>query len=244
MSDNGIAKAEDFKRALERANLERVVLPCSGLAVLLCRPPVFAAIRLGREGTELQHRLIGRSGDRVNHETPPSDQPDPYAIPRSPDHLITQSPGSPITRSRDSSPAEAEDLSRAITTYIDWLNATLTRLFVQPRFSAAPGPEEISLGDILVDDLKFIFRWLRGEVFVPRDSGLGVRDSGENLPAQAGPNPESRVPNPEAEDLAPFSERPRSASLPGGSGEARPLPPQRTTGARGDAGVPGGLRRG
>ncbi len=31
MPDNGLAKAEDFKRALERANIERVVLPASEL---------------------------------------------------------------------------------------------------------------------------------------------------------------------------------------------------------------------
>ena len=40
MSDNGIAKPEDFRRALERSNVERVVLPASGLS---CR--CFAGLR-------------------------------------------------------------------------------------------------------------------------------------------------------------------------------------------------------
>jgi len=43
MSSNGIASAEDFKRAAEQMNPpERVVLPKSGLAVLLRRPTTLA----------------------------------------------------------------------------------------------------------------------------------------------------------------------------------------------------------
>jgi len=194
MGTNGIAKAEDFKIAVERASVERVVLPVSGLAVLLCRPPIFAALRMGREGTELQNRITEAKPEEIKSED--------------------------------------------IMAFSDWLNATLTRLFVQPRFSDAPKPDEIGLGDILVDDLKYIFRWLRGEVFSAgsRDSGLGNRDA----------HPESQTPNPgtATEDLAPFPAGPRAASVPGGSGEARPLSSERVAGAHGDAGVPGGLRRG
>jgi hypothetical protein len=193
MSDNGIAKAEDFKIALERTSVERVVLPVSGLPVLLCRPPIFAALRIGREGTELQNRITEAKPGEIKPED--------------------------------------------ITAFSDWLNATLARLFVQPRFSAAPKPEEIGLGEILVDDLKYIFRWLRGEVFSAVNS------------EQATVNSESSVhcPLPTVnctEDLAPFPGGPRAASVPGGSGEARPLPSERVAGAHGDAGVPVGLRRG
>ena len=37
MSGNSIAKPSDFKAAVQRSNVEQVVLPASGLAVLLCR---------------------------------------------------------------------------------------------------------------------------------------------------------------------------------------------------------------
>jgi hypothetical protein len=59
MSNNGVARASDFKAAVERSNVEQVVLPASGLAVLLCRPPVFAALAMGRAGTQLQARITG-----------------------------------------------------------------------------------------------------------------------------------------------------------------------------------------
>jgi len=65
MPDNGIARSQDFKRALERANLERVVLPTSGLSVLLCRPPVFAALSMGRAGTQLQARVTDAKPEEI-----------------------------------------------------------------------------------------------------------------------------------------------------------------------------------
>jgi hypothetical protein len=194
MSETGIAKAEDFQQALHRTNVERVTLPRSGLTVLLCRPPVFAALRLGREGTKLQTKITEAAPEGT----------------------------------------KAED----IVALSDWVTETLSRLFLQPRFSGAPKPGEIGLGDILVDDLKYIFRWLRGEVFSTgtRDSGSGIGES----------NPESQTPNPgsSTEDLAPFPGEPRAASVLRGSGEAQPVPPQPTAGAHGDAGVCVGLCRG
>ena len=134
MPDNGIAKAEDFKRAVERANVERVVLPASGLTVLLCRPPVFAALAMGRAGTQLQARITDAKPEEIKTED--------------------------------------------IEAFTQWLTETLTRLFVQPRFAAAPEADEIGLADILIEDLKFIFRWLRGEVFSAgtRCQGTGARE--------------------------------------------------------------------
>ena len=195
MSANGIAKAEDFKQALEHANIERVVLPASGLSVLLCRPPVFAALAMGRAGTQLQARITDAKPEEVKTED--------------------------------------------IEAFTQWLTDTLTRLFVRPRFAASPQADEVELADILIEDLKFIFRWLRGEVFVPRDSGLGVRDSGLTA------NPESRIPTPESvEDLGRFPGGQGAAVVPGGSGEAQPLPSEQTPGAHRHAGVPAGLHRG
>jgi hypothetical protein len=195
MSNSDIAKACDFKAAMERSNVEQVVLPASGLAVLLCRPPIFAALAMGRAGTQLQARVTGAKPEEL----------------------------------------KAED----VEAFTQWLTETLARLFVQPRFSVTPEPDCVGLADILLDDLKFIFRWLRGEVFVSRDSGLGVRDSGLTA------NPESRIPNPEfVEDLGRFSGGQGAASVPGGRGRPQPLPSERTPGTHRDAGLPAGLHRG
>jgi hypothetical protein len=192
MSENGIAKAKDFRRVLESAAVERVTLP-SGLVVRLCRPPIFAALRLGREGTELQARIT----EAQPHEVKPED----------------------------------------ITAFSEWLTATLTRLFVEPRFSGTPTAEEIGLGDILVDDLKYIFRWLRGEVFSAVNSEQGTGNSKESVHCSL-----STVNC--TEDLAPFPGGPRAAFVPGGGGQAEPLPAQPVAGAHRDASVPAGLRRG
>jgi len=97
--------------------------------VLLCRPPVFAALAMGRAGTQLQARVTDAKPEEI----------------------------------------KTEDIE-AFTT---WLTDTLTRLFVEPRFSAAPEAGEIGLADILLEDLKFVFRWLRGEVF-SAGGGTGV----------------------------------------------------------------------
>jgi hypothetical protein len=195
MSGSDIAKAGDFKAAIERANIERVVLPGSGLPVLLCRPPVFAALATGRAGTQLQTKVTDAKPEEVRTED--------------------------------------------IEAFTEWLTETLTRLFVEPRFASAPGADEIGLADILIEDLKFIFRWLRGEVFVSRDAGLGVRDSGVTS------NPETRNPNPESvEDLGRFSGGQGTGSIPGGSREAKLLPSERTPGTHGHAGLSAGLHRG
>ena len=193
MSENGIAKPGDFRRAVATLNVERVMLPASGLTVLLCRPPIFAALRLGREGTELQTKITDAKPEEIRPED--------------------------------------------ITAFSDWVAATLSRLFAQPRFSGAPTSDEIGLGDILVEDLKYIFRWLRGEVF-----SVGNRDSGIG----SGENPNSLIPNPDShtEDLAPFPGGPRAASLSGGGGETQPVPAEPVARAQGHASLPAGLRCG
>jgi hypothetical protein len=194
MSDNGIAKAEDFKRALERANIERVVLPASGLTVLLCRPPVFASLAMGRAGTLLQAKITDAKPEEIRTED--------------------------------------------IAAFTQWLTETLTRLFVQPRFSAAPEAEEVGLAEILLDDLKFIFRWLRGEVFSTgdREQGTGDRDQ---TPVTCNLSPVTST-----EDLGRFPDGQGAASVLGGSGKSQPLPSERTPGAHRHAGIPAGLHRG
>ncbi len=193
MSNNGIAKASDFKAAVERSNVEQVVLPASGLAVLLCRPPVFAALAMGRAGTQLQAKITD---------------------------------------------AKPEEIKAAdIEAFTQWLSETLTRLFVQPRFAAVPEASEIGLADILIEDLKFIFRWLRGEVFsaVNSEQGIVNREGSVHYPL-------STVHC--TEDLGRFPGGQRAASVLGGCGEAQPLPSERTPGTHRDAGLSAGLHRG
>ena len=193
MSTKGIANAEDFKRALEMVNAERVVLPASKLAVLLCRPPVLAALRLGREGTDFQNKITQVPPDEVKNED--------------------------------------------ILAFAEWITRALTQLFVRPRFAEHPKRGEIGLLDIMVDDLKFIFRWLRGEVLGAGtgDSGLGTGENPSALPL---------VPGPGTEDLAPFPGQPATTRLSGGSGEAEPVSAKPTARTQRNARVPVGLRRG
>lgn len=172
MSHNDISKPQDFRRAVERVNVEQVELP-SGLSVRLCRPPVFAALEMGRAGTQLQAKVTDARPDEV----------------------------------------KAED----VEAFTSWLTRTLTHLFVEPRFSAAPESEEIGLADILMEDLKFIFRWLRGEVFSAgvRYEVSGVRESAETR---------RLAPDTSTEDLGRFPGGQGAAAVRGGSGEAQPVP--------------------
>ena len=192
MNESTIAKPEDFRHAVERANIERVELP-SGLAVLLCRPPVFAALQMAREGTLLQARVT------------------------------------------DAKPEELK--SEDIEAFTKWLTETLARLFVEPRFGAAPQADEIGLADILIDDLKFIFRWLRGEVF---SSGDRIQVTGEREQASVTCH---QSPVASTEDLGRFPGRQGTTSIRGGSSEAQQLPSEPTSGTHRDARLPAGLHR-
>jgi hypothetical protein len=193
MNQSGIAKPDDFRRALERSSVEQVVLPASGLSVLLCRPPVFAALAMGRTGTQLQARITEARPDEVKPED--------------------------------------------IEAFTQWLGDTLARLFVKPRFAMTPAEDQIGLADILIDDLKFVFRWLRGEVFSTGAGDLGV--GAGQVPATQDPAPSTQT-----EDLGRFPGGQGAPALPGGSGETLPVSPERTPGAGGDACLPAGLHRG
>jgi len=160
--------------------------------VLLCRPPVFAALAMGRVGTQLQARITEAKAEEVKTED--------------------------------------------IEAFTRWLSETLARLFVQPRFAVTPEADQVGLADILIEDLKFIFRWLRGEVF-SAGSRCQVPGAGED------PDTQHLTPDTRTEDLGRFPGGQRAASVPGGSGEAQPLPCQRTPGTHGDAGIPAGLHR-
>jgi hypothetical protein len=55
MSANGIATPDDFRKAAEATSPERVVLPKSGLAVLLRRPTTFGTWLLDQQIEELRN---------------------------------------------------------------------------------------------------------------------------------------------------------------------------------------------
>jgi hypothetical protein len=140
------------------------------------------------------------------------------------------------TRVTDAKPEEVK--TEDIEAFTRWLSETLARLFVQPRFAADPTADEIGLADILIDDLKFIFRWLRGEVFSAADSEQGTGDRGQT------PIPCNLSTVTSTEDLGRFPGGQRAASIPGGSGQAEQLPSERTSGTHRHAGLPVGLHRG
>jgi len=98
----------------------------------------------------------------------------------------------------------------ASVAYGDFLMDMFRRLFVQPRFGNLPG--EIALGDILAPDLKFIFKWLGGEVV--------VRPGGST------------------DDLSTFPGRSGSVDGSGLDCAAEPLPAERVIGAAGNARLP------
>ncbi len=193
MSETDIGKPEEFRRAVARLNAEQVVLPASGLSVLLCRPPVFAALAMGRAGTLLQNRITDAKPDEIKTED--------------------------------------------IEAFTAWLTETLARLFVEPRFASAPDSDQIGLADILIDDLKFIFRWLRGEEFGAVNSEQGTVNSKSSVHCAL-----STVNC--TEDLGRFPGRQGTTAIRGGSSETQPLPPEPTSGTHRDARLPAGLHRG
>jgi hypothetical protein len=142
-------------------------------------------------------------------------------------------------RITDSKPEEIK--TEDIEVFTQWLAKTLTRLFVQPRFAATPGADEIGLADILIEDLKFIFRWLRGEVF-SQDLGPRIQELGKS--EESDPKSLFLDPRSSTEDLGRFPGGQGTASVPGGSGEAQPLQAERTSGTHGNAGLFAGLHRG
>ncbi len=52
-----------------------------------------------------------------------------------------------------------------------WLTRLWSKVFVHPKLSRIPGPDEIHPNWIPPDDVQFLWRWIRGE----------VKDSGESL---------------------------------------------------------------
>jgi hypothetical protein len=166
---NGIATAADFRRAAKDSAFEpeeRIVLPKSGLAVILRRPkPVAFTLFAARLPRSLAARVqAGGTGSE----------------PASVDDLVA--------------------LSRIWT-------GVFQEMFVEPKVSLTPGPNEIHPTWIPNEDTNFLIRWAAGEI--------------TSAGPQANPGGEGSV------DLAPFCTE-REPPVTRASGGDVALPPERS----------------
>jgi hypothetical protein len=106
-------------------------------------------------------------------------------------------------------PAGEQHYEAAIQ-YQDLLDGMLRRVLVHPPYGNT-GPGAITLGDIQVQDLAYLIKWLGGEIVAHADGS--------------------------ADDLRPFPGRSGSAAGSGVDGAAQPLPAERPAGSPRDAGV-------
>jgi hypothetical protein len=167
-TENGVASAADFWRLAETEAYEepkRIVLPQSGLVVILRRPkPVAFTLFAARLPSSLAARLQeGRAG---------------------------------------TNPASADDLV-ALSRF--W-TGVLEQMFVQPKLSLMPGPNEIHPTWIANQDADFLIRWAVGEI--------------TSAGPQAGPGGEGSV------DLGPFCAQSKPP-ITGPAGADVALPPER-----------------
>ena len=132
MPTNGIATAAEFRTLAEAEPFEepqRVVLPKSGLAVMLRRPkPVAFTLLFGKLPKTLAARL-------------------------------TETPGSPAGTGE----APALEAAEVISLAKIWTEL-FQRMFVEPRLSINPGPEEIHPNWIPAEDQEFLLSWSLGAV--------------------------------------------------------------------------------
>lgn len=134
--DNGIASAEDFRKAAEADAFEeprRIVLPASGFAVVLRRPRPMAF-------TLLRHPLPQSLASRVSEFAAGTGAGQEFPLPK-PEY-------------------SAEELAALSRRAVEMLSL----VFVAPRLSLTPGPNEIHPNWLPPEDQTFILRWMGGEV--------------------------------------------------------------------------------
>ena len=160
MSENGIATADDFRKAAEASAFEapqRVVLPKCGLAVILRRPRPLAFALYGGQ-------LPGSLAARGTGVPPVADAP-------------TAETAVPQKYTRE----ELIEIARFWTQMFQ-------RAFVQPKLSLKPGFEEISPNWIPQEDQIWLIRWMVGEAEAgARDSGLGTGEEASHQPPAPSP---------------------------------------------------------
>lgn len=142
---NGIARAEDFKKLAQAGaweEAERIVLPASGLAVMLRRPRPQAFVLLGRP--------------------------------------LPQSLAAKLQQEGGFAQATAEELVE----FSRFWTQVFQQMFIAPRLSLEPGPDEIHPGWIPEQDQIFLMRWAVGEVASDGRDLAAFR--GERRPAAPG----------------------------------------------------------
>jgi len=165
MPTNGIATAADFRTLAEAEPFEepqRVVLPKSGLAVMLRRPkPVAFTLLFGKLPKTLAARL-------------------------------TETPGSPAGTGE----APALEAAEVISLAKMWTEL-FQRMFVEPRLSINPGPEEIHPNWIPAEDQEFLLSWSLGAVEAlvpfraePGPTAVGASGGDVPLPPESTPGPD------------------------------------------------------
>jgi hypothetical protein len=85
--------------------------------------------------------------------------------------LAAPLPGIPKAQAENPSENQNEISSEEVTRIAGWLSALWGKVFVHPKLSLRPGPDQIHPDWIDPDDQKFIWRWIRGEV---DDSGASL----------------------------------------------------------------------
>lgn len=155
-NESYISKPDDFKKRAEsdrRARAERVVLPKSGLTVLLARPSTRWFLFHQRLPTSLAaHAHVGAVR---------------------PDELQS----GPLP-SGGETPLLQHDDARELA---EWVVALVQKTVVEPRLSLNPGPGEISPDWLSEEDVDFIIRYAVGEVvaLTPEASPTGKGERGE-----------------------------------------------------------------
>lgn len=210
--ENHIASANDFRQAAEldrRAHAERVVLPKSGLAMLLARP----SMRWFLFHQRLPLSLAARAQGSVAAMSPSPNG----GLTSSPNSGETRSPNGGETRSPnggETPPLQKIDEARDLA---EWVVALVEKTVVEPRLSLRPGPNEISPDWLPQEDVDFIIRYAVGEVVGgDGESGVGSRGS------ESVPTPDSLLPT-RSSDLAAFRREREPSPDRAGGGDVSPV---------------------
>ncbi len=197
-SENHIANADDFRSAAYEQAFEpeeRVVLPESGLPVVLRRPRlIFFTLTKNPYPQEVAEKIasVGAGAASAEKSLSGSGAGDPAR----PGQALLSPPGA---GGQAQGPAPTADDLKA---YADWLTEVLGAVFVKPRLGGlAPGPDEIHPNWLRPGDVQFIFLWMVGGIgdvgacrrgdtplqFRSADAGGGAGGGGVSLPAERDP---------------------------------------------------------
>jgi len=145
---NGVATAQDFRNLAEESAFEppeRVVLPKSGLAVMLRRPRPIAFTLLGQ----------GLPASLTLRNPPASLVPGPLSVAKD------QGQGTKDVLQPEQAISLTPDDIAALSKF--WVEI-FKRMFVMPRLSLTPAPDEIHPDWLPTEDAAFLIRWAVGEV--------------------------------------------------------------------------------